>query len=377
MPLALSKNTDGQALIQSVIAIVISSIVSLGMISMVRVSGRAERGIASNSDLTQLVDTLRLILENKNICEKSGLIGIKIDPNSPHEANFQIHVPENSGNGAVLAAAGKVFGARQISGLVISSMVNAGPVGAETLYFSTLSLKTKVVGEGVTSRNPDKNIFFYLVLDSGNQVTDCYGTAASGLAPKQNLKYLQSNSNFTVPPGISQLTVEVWGGGGGGCGGDGGAGGGGGYAYCILDVVEGQTFSVTVGTGGASGGTVCPPGRSGGKSSFSGYGYDCRATGGGEGALGGGTGGIGMNGIINLQGESGEDLQCVPVSNAYRIARGGGSPRGGGGGVIVGGGGGSAQFAGRSPGGGGAAECWDAGALDSGAGAAGAVSVHW
>lgn len=67
--------------------------------------------------------------------------------------------------------------------------------------------------------------------------------------------------SWTVPPNVTSICVEVWGGGGnGGTGGwsggvsnghFGGGGGGGGYGYQCFLVVPGTTYSVTV--GGASG----------------------------------------------------------------------------------------------------------------------------
>jgi len=68
-----------------------------------------------------------------------------------------------------------------------------------------------------------------------------------------------TSTNWTVPPGVSQITVEAWGGGGAGggsnnitdCEGSGGAGGGGGaYASSTLSVTPGQTLQVAVGAGG-------------------------------------------------------------------------------------------------------------------------------
>jgi len=65
--------------------------------------------------------------------------------------------------------------------------------------------------------------------------------------------------NWTVPAGVSQITVEAWGGGGGGggsnnytyCQGAGGGGGGGGaYASSNLSVTLGQILQIVVGAGG-------------------------------------------------------------------------------------------------------------------------------
>ena len=65
-----------------------------------------------------------------------------------------------------------------------------------------------------------------------------------------------ANDTFTVPEGITTLTVEAWGGGGGGSSrssnGAGGGGGGGAYSRGTFAVTPGQTYTVNVGSGGDS-----------------------------------------------------------------------------------------------------------------------------
>ncbi len=67
-------------------------------------------------------------------------------------------------------------------------------------------------------------------------------------------------NSFHVPPGVTKITVEVWGAGGGGggntTGSDGGGGGGGGaYSRAELDVTADTDYTVEVGLGGAGGNT--------------------------------------------------------------------------------------------------------------------------
>lgn len=72
------------------------------------------------------------------------------------------------------------------------------------------------------------------------------------------------SGTFTVPAGVTQITVECWGAGGGGSSINantrrGGGGGGGAYARSVLNVSPDQVFTVSVGTGGslnASGGST-------------------------------------------------------------------------------------------------------------------------
>ena len=99
---------------------------------------------------------------------------------------------------------------------------------------------------------------------------------------------------FTVPVGITSLTVEVVGAGGSGGGNGSGGGGGGGYAIGVYSVVPGATHTINVGSGGLGSGL--------GTTSMSGLLY---ATGGGNGTSvpnpgigGGGTGGVGTGGTI-------------------------------------------------------------------------------
>lgn len=62
-----------------------------------------------------------------------------------------------------------------------------------------------------------------------------------------------SNTTWTAPPGVTQITVRAWGGGGGSsnAGNNGkGGGGGGAFASAIITVVPGNTYNITVGQGG-------------------------------------------------------------------------------------------------------------------------------
>ena len=80
----------------------------------------------------------------------------------------------------------------------------------------------------------------------------------SALLEKTSFNLATSGTNWTVPAGVTSITVKAWGGGGGGGGGgspnSGGAGGGGGFARATLSVTPLETLSVRVGGGGEGGG---------------------------------------------------------------------------------------------------------------------------
>lgn len=107
---------------------------------------------------------------------------------------------------------------------------------------------------------------------------------------------------FSVPAGVTSLTIEVVGAGGSGGGNGGGGGGGGGYAKGVYTVTAGSALSVNVGAGGGGAG-----------SGTSSVGSLISATGGANGVSvsnpnigGGGAGGVGSGGTIsNFTGGTG------------------------------------------------------------------------
>lgn len=113
---------------------------------------------------------------------------------------------------------------------------------------------------------------------------------------------IAGNYVYTVPAGVTTLTVDVVGAGGKGQGNGTGGGGGGGYAVGVFSVVPGMTLAVRVGSPGVNP-TV-------GTSSVGGLGI--MATGGANGVTvsnpnvgGGGAGGVGSGGVMNYTGGTG------------------------------------------------------------------------
>tara|TARA_B110000908_G_scaffold148685_1_gene181370 strand:+ start:438 stop:1271 length:834 start_codon:yes stop_codon:yes gene_type:complete len=159
--------------------------------------------------------------------------------------------------------------------------------------------------------------------------------------------------SWIVPPGITNVCVEAWGGGGDGGNGvfstfsnSGGGGGGGGYGYDCFTVVPGASYSLTVGGSGQA----------------SSLGTLILANGGTNGSYSGGSG-TGSSGV------GGSSAASFNINGADGAGRDGGTGANGGlGGIGVNNGNGSA---GNFPGGGGG------GGAAGGDGAAGQLIIYF
>ncbi len=199
-------------------------------------------------------------------------------------------------------------------------------------------------------------------------------------------------STFTVPSGVTNITVECWGAGGGGGSrsnnGCGGGGGGGAYARSNISVTAGTSYTIVVGTGGGAntaGGNssfntsivVAAGGRGGTNNSTTGGsgGTIAASTGtieyaGGNGASGGSTYSGGGGGGAGSTGAGGN--APTAALNSYGT------------GTTVGGGNGGASVSGNvngnvgnSSGGGGSGAARTSGTRNGGSGANGQVKITW
>ncbi len=174
---------------------------------------------------------------------------------------------------------------------------------------------------------------------SGGTTTKAYGVGATSDTSPGNYK-------FTVPPGVTSITVKAWGaGGGGGSAGsnassDGGGGGGSAYAQSTLSVTPGETLTVYVG-GGGGGGVANVTGNSGGGGGGGGYSRIARGSSNLLIAAGGGGGGGGDNSSATLGGVGGGGGNTTSGSTG---GASGGAQGGGGGTSSAGGSGGTSSY---------------------------------
>ena len=185
--------------------------------------------------------------------------------------------------------------------------------------------------------------------------------------------YTSGSGNWTVPNGVTSVTVLLIGGGGGGASGGfvGGGGGGGSISRTGHTVTPAESIAYSVGAGGA-------PDGAGGNTTFDGL----TAGGGGFGQyLDGGAGGTG-----DYTGGAGNDGTAAPVaggggsSGGRSSAGNSGGLSAGGSAVSEGGSGGNGAttggVSGSSPGGGGGGDSGGEG-FDGGTGGAGYIQIDW
>jgi hypothetical protein len=200
------------------------------------------------------------------------------------------------------------------------------------------------------------------------------GATGASLFSNMQVYSTSGTFSFTVPAGVTKIMVEVWGGGGGGgtnstTGSYSYGGSGGGYGKEVINVVAGNSYTITVGAGG-SGGASWANGGAGNSSSF---GALVSATGGIGGWSPGGTGPyqIGAGGTstasFNVSGQRTPTL--------YNTGGNGGNSYGGSGGI--GATNGISSSPGIAPGGGGGGGCLSSGFTAGAQGGAGRVVVWY
>lgn len=162
-------------------------------------------------------------------------------------------------------------------------------------WSSTSNLSNAVWGQGTAVAGG--YIYSAGGVDSGGSGTASFTSAGT--------------SSFTVPAGVSLITVKVWGAGGAGGSGSGnrrgGNGGGGGYAKAVISVTPSETLTVDVGSGGSKPTVNTNSGSGGGYSALrrgSTFLLQAGGGGGGGGTRGNTTGGAGAPGVA-LSGANG------------------------------------------------------------------------
>jgi hypothetical protein len=135
--------------------------------------------------------------------------------------------------------------------------------------------------------------------------------ASSGGGGTQNFQWFFGSGTFTVPAGVSEIYVALWGGGAGNQGGN--TGGSGGFAQGIYAVTPGASYTVTIGSGGIGKNPGAGTGTDGGTSSF---GSLITCTGGICATTTSGTG-TATTSSIQTAGPSSTKMSIIPVTGNF------------------------------------------------------------
>ena len=169
-----------------------------------------------------------------------------------------------------------------------------------------------------------------LGLNSSEIATNGFSTAATPTIFTSPITYsIAGTYSWIVPPGVTNICIEAWGGGGKGGNGlisvsGGGGGGGGAYGYDCFTVIPGTNYTITVGAGSNAGGQASSVGTliiaNGGTNGSDGSAAN------GDGI--GGVGGISVAGY-NINGSNGSDASTSATSGNWYGGSGGSGANGG------------------------------------------------
>lgn len=281
---------------------------------------------------------------------------------SQHNSNFSTIYSDYNGNidnTNIVASAGIVA-----SKLDLTSPGAIGSTAANTGKFTTLTTTgATVLGGTLKLGTTNQGDILYdngtslirLIPGTSGQFLQTLGSSANPIWASQthSTQIFTTSGTFTAPTGISICWITIVGGGGGAgyaSSGNGGGGGGGAFIYSFPYLVTAlNTYTATVGTGGAAG-TAVNNGANGVITSF-GTGIVISVNG-GNGGTANGSAGSGGAAVVNTNNSGGSS----PGGNGYTTTVGGNGSGVWGGGSILGTGGASIPSNGVNYGGGGTAQ---------------------
>ena len=165
---------------------------------------------------------------------------------------------DTTSNPPQIGSKGSPVVASTLTSAFLSSVRLWGSIRQTTFYYAVVGGSTTVVGSGITYLNSNYNITVPPPNPNGPAAGEVIVGSGGGIPGPTTLSYVTPGSySFTVPAGVTSLTISVTGGGGGAGGLDAGGQGHDGYPGTVLtgalSVTPGDTIDIIVGGGGAGG----------------------------------------------------------------------------------------------------------------------------
>lgn len=168
----LLSNQSGFSLVSVLVAAAIGGIIAAAMQTMLVSNYRFQRGVAVSGELSQMIDTVRLILRSSQTCQQSGLIGIQLSPLlSPSKHAVPVRLAVGSSQPIV---AGVPFYSWNVEQFAITELTDLGVTAIGRRFLAKLDLQAKLIGKATRTNVEPKHSFLVEVTTSGDdRILEC------------------------------------------------------------------------------------------------------------------------------------------------------------------------------------------------------------
>ncbi len=272
---SLRRNSKGMSLVEVMVALGITGIVSVAIMQVMTTSMKGIRFVNSRNDMQEITRALTVSFRDPVVCGGAftGIPNVTMATlGAANGISVTARLPflDTMGN-VIIPAANQRYGALVIEGARLGGPAPDNPIslGPNAFLVPLIVNANAGAAEGTVGANIVRgSARVRLYTNGANTVTGCEAdTGVNDLSNSQTFNQA-GNATWTVPAGVQQIRVEVWGGGGGGGGGFantdapisgrnvtyGEGGGAGGYVSTLVrGLSTGDILSVRVGAGGAGG----------------------------------------------------------------------------------------------------------------------------
>ncbi len=204
----LKMSDRGFGLIGVLVSITLLSLFLLWFSQAVNQAQVAERGIASNIELSDLNSTVQTILSRPESCIATGLLNVdisslKASPPSPVDVTL-FFPPLNPLDTPMplLVPGTSPIPTRNISAVYLSQLIPLIP-GSE--YLATLTYKTTIIGKAMTNRGLQNDIHFQITVDPLGLITACRGAGA----PARRERCMTASIQKSYAAGSANSQVKI------------------------------------------------------------------------------------------------------------------------------------------------------------------------